>query len=89
MRASDGYPDEADAWVEDRGASHPNEFFARADLESFPRGAVVPFSLWSDIMAANPHATLDHAIYLLLGTGVAENARHATKIVGTICRIAV
>ncbi|HSZ20846.1 MAG TPA: DUF1800 domain-containing protein [Candidatus Acidoferrum sp.] len=70
-----GYSDKADAWV-NTGALLSRMNFSLALTSNRLRGAQVDIdSLFGRDMAANPHATLDHAIQLLLGGQASQETR--------------
>jgi uncharacterized protein (DUF1800 family) len=70
-----GYSDKADAWV-NTGALLSRMNFSLALTSNRLRGAQVDIdSLFGSDMAANPHATLDRAIQLLLGGQASQQTR--------------
>ena len=70
-----GYSDKADAWV-NTGALLSRMNFSLALTSNRIRGAQVNVdSLLGSDAAANPHATLDHAIQLLLGGSPSQQTR--------------
>ena len=70
-----GYSDKADAWV-NTGALLSRMNFSLALTSNRLRGAQVDIdSLFGGDMAANPHATLDRAIQLLLGGQASQETR--------------
>jgi len=70
-----GYSDKADAWV-NTGALLSRMNFSLALTSNRLRGAQVDIdSLFGCDMAANPHATLDRAIQLLLGGQASQQTR--------------
>jgi len=70
-----GYSDNADAWV-NTGALLSRMNFSLALTSNRIRGAQVNVdSLLGGDTAANPHATLDHAIQLLLGSPPSQQTR--------------
>jgi uncharacterized protein (DUF1800 family) len=70
-----GYSDKADAWV-NTGALLNRMNFSLALTSNRLRGAQVDIdSLFGGEMAANPRATLDHAIQLLLGGQASQETR--------------
>ena len=70
-----GYSDNADAWV-NTGALLSRMNFSLALTSNRLRGAQVDIdSLLGSDAAANPHATLDHAIQLLLGGPASQETR--------------
>jgi uncharacterized protein (DUF1800 family) len=70
-----GYSDAADAWV-NTGALLSRMNFSLALTSNRLRGAQVDIdSLFGSDTAANPHATLDHAIQLLLGGQASQETR--------------
>jgi uncharacterized protein (DUF1800 family) len=70
-----GYSDKADAWV-NTGALLTRMNFSLALTSNRLRGAQVNIdSLFGTDSATNPHATLDHAIQLLLGGPASQQTR--------------
>jgi uncharacterized protein (DUF1800 family) len=70
-----GYSDKSDAWV-NTGALLSRMNFSLALTSNRLRGAQVNIdSLLGSDTAANPHATLDHAIHLLLGGPASQETR--------------
>jgi uncharacterized protein (DUF1800 family) len=70
-----GYSNKADAWV-NTGALLSRMNFSLALTSNRLRGAQVDIdSLFASDAAANPHATLDHAIQLLLGGQASQETR--------------
>jgi uncharacterized protein (DUF1800 family) len=70
-----GYSDQADAWV-NTGALLSRMNFSLALTSNRIRGVQVNTdSLFGNDTAANPHATLDHAILLLLGGPATQQTR--------------
>jgi len=70
-----GYSDAADAWV-NTGALLSRMNFSLALTSNRLRGAQVDIdSLFGSDTAANPHATLDHAIQVLLGGQASQETR--------------
>ena len=70
-----GYSDKANAWV-NTGALLSRMNFSLALTSNRLRGAQVDIdSLFGSDMAANPHATLDRAIQLLLGGQASQQTR--------------
>jgi uncharacterized protein (DUF1800 family) len=70
-----GYSDQADAWV-NTGALLTRMNFSLALTSNRIRGvAVNTDTLFGNDTAANPHATLDHAIQLLLGGPASQQTR--------------
>ena len=70
-----GYSDKADAWV-NTGALLSRMNFSLALTSNRLRGAQVNIdSLFGSDTAANPHATLDHAIQLFLGGPASRQTR--------------
>jgi uncharacterized protein (DUF1800 family) len=70
-----GYSDQADAWV-NTGALLTRMNFSLALTSNKIRGVTVKTDmLFGNDTAANPHATLDHAILLLLGRPATQETR--------------
>jgi len=74
-----GYSTKADAWV-NTGSLLSRMNFSLALTSNRLRGAQVNIdSLFGSEAAANPHATLDHAIQLLLGGPASQQTRETLE----------